>query len=190
MMENYSKVAPMRMPEGYLWCVCCEAFTPHEKQRAHYMDCGVCGESQSLDEGCPNCGHPTPELEPATCEVTMHGEGCHCAPCALGDPWEYKNTWAQETLRAFIRTTGGQLLMEGDYMLRVYDTDGKIADRLQHFNMLECSCPKVKVYRATNVLSYHEWPGHGLDCMNHIEWTAEFLCPVCHTVYEESDGNC
>ena len=70
------------LPEGYLYCNECNAFTPHYKYGSYRESkvCEVCTTDKDVDNMC-ECGYDFGDdhfSRDGKQEVTLHGIGCHC----------------------------------------------------------------------------------------------------------------
>lgn len=156
------------LPEGYQWCMECEAATPHVKREGGVMvGCVLCGSVKYDLDQCPNCGWERGDevLASESIEIAHYPTCEHFLLTVPDGVFDYKK--GKSTAVRFIRQGPDQepLMPAG------------------------CGCPSFKIYRNLNIFNYWSQSNNSMDSYGGVDWSYNIRCPICGEVFFIEDGS-
>ena len=165
------------VPEGYKYCMDCEALTPHQENSYHIFHCKICDNSIYYCDNCPNCGWEPPELDgPDYYNITVHQPGCHFNENSN----ELDDNPDTTIFNSYYNSIASRIFFE-------------FKENNPHLNLeedIECGCPKYVIYTNLHIFNYISRSIYSMDCSNAIEWSYDIRCPICGEIYQVCDSNC
>ena len=166
----------IQIPDGYLYCLECDALTPHEEEKnpsyswaKEYRYCKICDNQIDFNEdtNCPKCGwNYLPYYESGMRQdIQVHQPGCHYAEDIC---YSLRYSHAESVWNEFISRNF----------------------QFRNVKEIKCSCPTYEI--ITDPYCYDSAGGydHGLDCYDARWWNLYIRCPICGERFEIGDGNC
>lgn len=153
----------VQMPKDYLYCMDCEAITPHiPSDSEYYSECRICQYTNYFDSvSCPNCNWSAEnDLEGPTYEERkIHTKECNVEELHRQNVEEFEENYNKKIFTSY-----------PDY--------------------IGCDCPTEVVYLTPHI--FNEWSRSvfSMDCYNAMAWGADIRCPICGTIFDYETDNC
>lgn len=186
------------IPEGYLWCAGCGLLAPHHSDGC----CLLCGNKNYDLNCCHEGGWSEDQNSPLAETIIIHHEGCHFQKVESGkEERETFSCTAEEVLMAFQEDIARDLRRRFPKNFETFSCYQYLAFtpaaqaisswvlRLRLASKIECGCPRVVVFPATNIHSYQEWSEPSQDFSSALVWYCDVWREVCGMWFSVKDPN-